>query len=130
MSSVSAFPHTWAQTSIIVKIEPTSDKAKKEPIAIVSAHCDSTNMIPFLPSPGADDDGSGTVSILEAYRGESFQITVLSSWRAVLTLTRRLSQLCSSPSTFLPPLSRSQAVAQSYAEAGKLVKAQQQFDST
>lgn len=26
-------------------------------------------MIPFLPAPGADDDGSGSVTILEAYRG-------------------------------------------------------------
>lgn len=25
-------------------------------------------MWPFLPAPGADDDGSGTMSILEAYR--------------------------------------------------------------
>jgi leucyl aminopeptidase len=25
-------------------------------------------MWPFLPAPGADDDGSGTVSILESYR--------------------------------------------------------------
>jgi Zn-dependent M28 family amino/carboxypeptidase len=28
----------------------------------------STNMWPFLPAPGADDDGSGTVTILESYR--------------------------------------------------------------
>lgn len=34
--TVAPFEHTWAQTSIIVRIEPTSDKAKKEPIAIVS----------------------------------------------------------------------------------------------
>jgi Zn-dependent M28 family amino/carboxypeptidase len=25
-------------------------------------------MWPFLPAPGADDDGSGSVTILEAYR--------------------------------------------------------------
>ncbi len=25
-------------------------------------------MFPFLPAPGADDDGSGTTSILEAFR--------------------------------------------------------------
>jgi leucyl aminopeptidase len=34
---------------------------------IIGAHQDSTNLLPFLPAPGADDDGSGTVSILEAF---------------------------------------------------------------
>lgn len=29
----------------------------------------STNLLFFLPAPGADDDGSGTVTILEALRG-------------------------------------------------------------
>jgi hypothetical protein len=28
----------------------------------------SYNMFPFLPAPGADDDGSGSVTILESYR--------------------------------------------------------------
>lgn len=39
---------------------------------MVGAHCDSINLAnPFLPAPGADDDGSGTVTILEAFRGTS-----------------------------------------------------------
>ncbi|KAL7411093.1 hypothetical protein BDY24DRAFT_147465 [Mrakia frigida] len=117
--SVSPFAHTWAQTSIIVRIEPTSKEGKKAPIAIVSAHCDSTNMIPFLAAPGADDDGSGTVSILEAYR-------------ALL----EAEYLPETPVEFHwysaeeGGLLGSQAVAQAYADAGKLVKAQQQFDMT
>ncbi|KAI5833219.1 Zn-dependent exopeptidase [Schizophyllum commune Tattone D] len=60
------FPHSWGQNSIIVRIEGST---KPDEVVIVSAHQDSTNMWPFLPAPGADDDGSGTVTILEAYRG-------------------------------------------------------------
>lgn len=66
---------------------------KKESVVIVGAHQDSANMWPFLPAPGgefksrsnfgrdrsspncliffvasADDDGSGTTSILDAFR--------------------------------------------------------------
>ncbi|TFY79639.1 hypothetical protein EWM64_g4378 [Hericium alpestre] len=65
--SISEFPHSWGQNSIIVRINgsaPIDDS-----VIIISAHQDSTNLWPFLPAPGADDDGSGTVSILEAYRG-------------------------------------------------------------
>lgn len=31
------------------------------------AHQDSTNLLPFLAAPGADDDGSGTTSTLTAF---------------------------------------------------------------
>uniref|UniRef100_A0A8H8CL36 Peptide hydrolase n=1 Tax=Psilocybe cubensis TaxID=181762 RepID=A0A8H8CL36_PSICU len=37
-------------------------------VVVIGAHQDSTNLWPFLPAPGADDDGSGTVTILESYR--------------------------------------------------------------
>lgn len=38
-------------------------------MTIIGAHQDSMNyLFPLLPAPGADDDGSGTVSILEAFR--------------------------------------------------------------
>ncbi|KAA1466127.1 peptidase [Dentipellis sp. KUC8613] len=65
--SLNEFTHSWGQNSIILRINgsaPTNDG-----VIIISAHQDSTNMWPFLPAPGADDDGSGTVTILEAYRG-------------------------------------------------------------
>ncbi|GBE89559.1 peptidase [Sparassis latifolia] len=65
--SIKEFTHSWIQKSIIVRINgssPTDDG-----VVIVGAHLDSTNMWPFLPAPGADDDGSGSMSILEAYRG-------------------------------------------------------------
>lgn len=38
-------------------------------MTILGAHQDSANyLFPLLPAPGADDDCSGTVSILEAFR--------------------------------------------------------------
>jgi len=64
--SVIQFHHSWKQHSIIAKI-PGS---KSESIVIVGAHQDSANLFlpSLMPSPGADDDASGTVTILEALR--------------------------------------------------------------
>ncbi|TVY25315.1 Leucine aminopeptidase [Lachnellula hyalina] len=59
------FAHPWGQNSIIATIP-----GKKNSTVVVGAHQDSINL--FLPSifsaPGADDDGSGTVTIFEALR--------------------------------------------------------------
>ncbi|KAJ4291817.1 Leucine aminopeptidase 1 [Kalmusia sp. IMI 367209] len=64
-ASVKAFSHSWGQSSIIATIPGKSNKT-----IVIGAHQDSINL--FLPSilaaPGADDDGSGTVTILEALR--------------------------------------------------------------
>ncbi|KAH6915257.1 peptidase [Coprinopsis sp. MPI-PUGE-AT-0042] len=64
--AITEFPHPWGQNSIIVRINGTS--TSDNGVVVISAHQDSTNMWPFLAAPGADDDGSGTVTILEAYR--------------------------------------------------------------
>jgi len=62
---VDVFPHSWGQNSVIATIPGQSNKT-----IVIGAHQDSINL--FLPSilaaPGADDDGSGTVTILEAPR--------------------------------------------------------------
>lgn len=62
---VQAFPHSWGQNSIIATLPGKTNKT-----VVIGAHQDSINL--FLPSllaaPGADDDGSGTVTILEALR--------------------------------------------------------------
>jgi leucyl aminopeptidase len=59
------FEHPWGQNSIIATIPGKSNST-----VVVGAHQDSINL--FLPSifsaPGADDDGSGTVTIFEALR--------------------------------------------------------------
>ncbi|EME79610.1 uncharacterized protein MYCFIDRAFT_51857 [Pseudocercospora fijiensis CIRAD86] len=62
---VRPFTHPWGQNSIIATLPGKSEKT-----VVIGAHQDSINL--FLPSilaaPGADDDGSGTVTILEALR--------------------------------------------------------------
>ncbi|KAI1127250.1 hypothetical protein F5Y10DRAFT_198591 [Nemania abortiva] len=66
--SLEYFPHTFAQPSIIARFEPKVRNFSL-PLTIIGAHQDSANyLFPLLPAPGADDDGSGTVSILEAFR--------------------------------------------------------------
>jgi len=66
--SLEAITHPWMQFSIIARFEPPVRNASL-PITIIGAHQDSiNNWFPLLPAPGADDDCSGTVSILEAFR--------------------------------------------------------------
>jgi len=64
-ASAKHFEHPWGQNSIIATIPGENNST-----VVVGAHQDSINL--FLPSifsaPGADDDGSGTVTILEAFR--------------------------------------------------------------
>ncbi|KIK52479.1 hypothetical protein GYMLUDRAFT_49876 [Collybiopsis luxurians FD-317 M1] len=56
------------QESVIIRLYP-NDVSPSSNITIIGAHCDSINHSnPFARAPGADDDGSGTVTILEAYR--------------------------------------------------------------
>ncbi|KAL4787572.1 hypothetical protein BJX76DRAFT_354057 [Aspergillus varians] len=65
-ATVEKFEHSWGQFSVIARVPGLSNKT-----VVLGAHQDSINL--FLPSllaaPGADDDGSGTVTILEALRG-------------------------------------------------------------
>lgn len=59
------FKHSWPQSSIIASIPGKTSKT-----VVIGAHQDSINLFlpSFLRAPGADDDGSGTVTILEAFR--------------------------------------------------------------
>lgn len=74
-ATVEKFPHEWGQPSIIARIPGQSNHT-----VVIGAHQDSINL--FLPSllaaPGADDDGSGTVTILEAMRTLLLSPTVAS----------------------------------------------------
>ncbi|KAJ5115790.1 peptidase family M28 [Penicillium angulare] len=66
--SLEYFTHPFLQSSIIARFEPKVRNASA-PLTILGAHQDSANyLFPLLPAPGADDDCSGTVSILEAFR--------------------------------------------------------------
>jgi leucyl aminopeptidase len=64
--TVEEFKHSWGQNTIIARINGSSHADNR--IVIVGAHQDSINLWPFEGAPGADDDGSGTVTILESYR--------------------------------------------------------------
>lgn len=64
-ATVEQFAHPWGQFSIIARIPGQTNDT-----VVLGSHQDSINL--FLPSilaaPGADDDGSGTVTILETLR--------------------------------------------------------------
>ncbi|KAL4727068.1 Leucine aminopeptidase 1 [Fusarium chlamydosporum] len=64
-AKVAKFKHSWRQPSIIATIPGKSDAT-----IVVGAHQDSVNLRNPTSgrAPGADDDGSGTVTILEAFR--------------------------------------------------------------
>ncbi|KAJ7280340.1 Zn-dependent exopeptidase [Mycena rebaudengoi] len=66
-ATVSLFDHSWRQSSIIAKIPGTKAQT---PVTILGAHMDSINL--NSPSsgraPGADDDGSGSVNLIDIFR--------------------------------------------------------------
>jgi leucyl aminopeptidase len=115
--STSEFPHSWGQNTIIVKINGSS--TEELGTVIIGAHQDSTNMWPFLPAPGADDDGSGTVTILEAYRA-----LLASDFRPIRNVEFHWY------SAEEGGLLGSQAVARSYEVAKANIYAMAQFDMT
>ncbi|KAF8761497.1 peptidase [Rhizoctonia solani] len=114
--SISEFPHSWGQNSIILRIKGSDPSAGT---VIISAHQDSTNMWPFLPAPGADDDGSGTVTILEAYRA-----LIAADFTPVHDVEFHWY------SAEEGGLLGSQAVAKHYHDHSANIKAQIQFDMT
>ncbi|KAE9385153.1 Zn-dependent exopeptidase [Gymnopus androsaceus JB14] len=61
--------HAFKQESVIIRLTPRNSSSA-DAVTIIGAHCDSINdENPFFRSPGADDDGSGTITVLEAFRG-------------------------------------------------------------
>jgi len=115
--TVEEFKHSWGQNSIVARINGSSSADNR--IVIVGAHQDSTSLFPWGRAPGADDDGSGTVTILESYR------SILAS-----------GYIPDRPVEFHwysaeeGGLLGSQAVAQAYAAQGLEVYAMSQFDMT
>lgn len=119
-ASVKAFPHPWGQSSIIATIPGKSNKT-----VVIGAHQDSINL--FFPSllaaPGADDDGSGTVTILEALR-------VLLQSEDILKGKAENTVEFHWYSAEEGGLLGSQAIFQSYEKEGRDVKAMLQQDMT
>jgi len=65
--TASAFTHSWVQSSVIVKFAGSSASS---PVTIIGAHQDSINLSNPTSgrAPGADDDGTGTVNLIEILR--------------------------------------------------------------
>ena len=66
--SLEYYTHRFRQPSIIARFEAFARNHSK-PLTIIGTHFDASNyLFPLLPAPGADDDASGTVTLLEAFR--------------------------------------------------------------
>jgi leucyl aminopeptidase len=114
------FVHPWGQNSIIATIPGRTNKT-----IVVGAHQDSINL--WLPSvlaaPGADDDGSGTVTILEAFR-------VILMSKGMVTGQHENTLEFHWYSAEEGGLLGSQAIFSAYEKAGRNVKAMLQQDMT
>jgi leucyl aminopeptidase len=114
------FPHPWGQNSIIATIPGENNST-----VVVGAHQDSINL--FFPSifsaPGADDDGSGTVTILEALR-------VLLTSKDVIKGKAHNTIEFHWYSAEEGGLLGSQAIFQEYEKTGRDIKAMLQQDMT
>jgi bacterial leucyl aminopeptidase len=119
-ATVSKFDHPWGQFSIIAQIPGKSNST-----VVIGAHQDSINMFlpAFLAAPGADDDGSGTVTILEALR-------VLLQSKDVVKGKAENTIEFHWYSAEEGGLLGSQAIFSSYSQSGKDVKAMIQQDMT
>jgi len=60
------FTHAWAEPSIIVTIQGSG--AKKDEVVIIGGHIDSIYQGAKGRAPGADDDASGSSTVLEVFR--------------------------------------------------------------
>uniref|UniRef100_D8QF49 Peptide hydrolase n=1 Tax=Schizophyllum commune (strain H4-8 / FGSC 9210) TaxID=578458 RepID=D8QF49_SCHCM len=64
--TIRRFAHSFPQKSLLVRLESATDDPR---LIIIGAHQDSLNYkLPFYRAPGADDDGSGTVALLQILR--------------------------------------------------------------
>ncbi|KAJ7064722.1 Zn-dependent exopeptidase [Mycena amicta] len=119
MVSVEPFKHEWKQVSVIIRIAPHS-ASSTDGITVLGAHCDSINQEnPFLPAPGADDDGSGVMTILEAYR-----TLLVSGYTPISPLEFHFYSAEEGGGL------GSQDIVASYEAAGKEIKGMQQYDMT
>ncbi|KJA28016.1 hypothetical protein HYPSUDRAFT_83094 [Hypholoma sublateritium FD-334 SS-4] len=114
--TVSLYSHSFVQSSIIAKIPGTNTAGQ---VTIIGAHMDSINLNSPTSgkAPGADDDGTGTVNLLEAFRvllASDFRPTtpVEFHWYAAEEVG----------------LLGSQAIATAYKSAGVSVKAFMELD--
>jgi len=65
-TEVTFFNHTWLQPSVITRVKGTGPNENE--IVILGAHEDSIYNGARGRAPGADDDGSGTATLMEVFR--------------------------------------------------------------
>ncbi|ESK93658.1 aminopeptidase [Moniliophthora roreri MCA 2997] len=115
--TVSQFKHSFQQSSVIAKVAGSTSG----PVTIFGAHMDSINL--RNPSsgraPGADDDGTGTVNLIEALRA-----LVAADFKPTTPL--EFHWYAGEEGGLLG----SQAIATNYRNNGVSVKAMVQFDMT
>jgi len=111
---VTKFVHTWQQPSIIARILGTS---ASDEIVIVGGHVDSTASGGI--APGADDDASGSATVLEVFR-----VLATSGFRPERTIEFH------GYAAEEVGLRGSQAIAQSYLNEGKNIVGMLQLDMT
>ncbi|KDQ19010.1 hypothetical protein BOTBODRAFT_481275 [Botryobasidium botryosum FD-172 SS1] len=113
--TISEFTHSWGQSSIIARFEGTGA------ITVLGAHLDSINQNSPTSgrAPGADDDGTGTVNLLEAFR-----VLVAANFKPRTPVEFHFY------SGEEGGLLGSQAIATNYKSAGKSVKAMMELDMT
>jgi len=64
--TVELYTHTWLQPSVIATIPGIGPN--KDQVVVIGAHEDSVGSTSTGRSPGADDDGTGTVTVIEIFR--------------------------------------------------------------
>lgn len=110
-----AFIHPWPQSSAIVRIPGQTNNT-----VIISAHQDSMNRNSYsaskTPAPGADNGGSGVVTIMEAFR-------VLLNDKDIINGLAQNTIEFHWYSAELVGLLGSQAIIRSYVNQGREVKA-------
>ncbi|KAG9094380.1 hypothetical protein FS749_012599 [Ceratobasidium sp. UAMH 11750] len=116
--TVSKFTHSWTQFSVIAKFNGASTTA---PAVIIGAHEDSINLNNPTSgrAPGADDNGTGVVNLLEVFRA-----LVAASFAPARPVEFHFY------SGEEGGLLGSQAVVSNYKSAGKSVYAMVNFDMT
>ncbi|RQM26143.1 hypothetical protein B5M09_013817 [Aphanomyces astaci] len=116
--------HEWGQYSVIARVEPTT--IVKDDIVILSAHLDTINDVDWNDTvkryiaPGADDDGSGTVTILKTLK----HLLATPEWAPI----RPVEFHWYAAEEF--GLQGSKAVAEEYANTSTAVYAQMELDMT
>jgi len=114
--TVELFPHAgWVQPSVVVRIQGSGPQ--KDEIVVIGAHIDSVSN--GATAPGADDDASGTATVLEIFR-------VLAVNNFVPKRTIEFHGYAAEEAGLLG----SQAIASQYASDNKKVVSMMQFDMT